>query len=52
MVCEMVNGMSRMEHQSAEALRVVVEFVTRLGDLEINRKFKLKDMVAGGRLQL
>jgi hypothetical protein len=29
-----------------------VEFVTRLGDLEINRKFKLKDMVAGGRLQL
>ena len=29
-----------------------VEFVTRLGTLEIKRKFRLKDMVAGGRLQL
>jgi hypothetical protein len=29
-----------------------VEFVTKLGDLEIKRKFKLKEMVAAGRLQL
>lgn len=29
-----------------------VEFVTKVGDLEIKRKFKLKEMVAAGRLQL
>jgi hypothetical protein len=29
-----------------------VEFVTKIGDLEIKRKFKLKEMVAAGRLQL
>jgi hypothetical protein len=29
-----------------------VEFVTKLGDLEIRRKFKLKEMVAAGHLQL
>jgi hypothetical protein len=29
-----------------------VEFVTKLGDLEIRRKFKLKEMVAAGHLRL
>jgi hypothetical protein len=29
-----------------------VEFVTKVGDIDIKRKFKLKEMAVAGRLQL